>query len=68
MAVGYALISVSGTWVDTHVHGVAALNKIWIIGGIIFLLSAIPVYLAKEITLRRAQKDEGGPAILPVTP
>jgi hypothetical protein len=50
------------------VHGVAALNKIWIIGGIIFLLSAIPVYLAKEITLRRAQKDEGGPAILPVTP
>jgi MFS family permease len=68
VAVGYALISVSGTWVDTHVHGVAALNKIWIIGGIIFLLSAIPVYVAKEITLRRAQKDEGGPTVLAVTP
>ena len=47
--VGYLLISWSGTWVRHGVDGPEALRNIWLIGGAIFLLAAVPVYFAKEV-------------------
>lgn len=52
VGVGYILLNLSGTWVNTHASGPATLNTIWIIGGILFLLAVIPVYLAKEVRLK----------------
>lgn len=48
-AVGYLIISLSGTWVRHGVEGPEALRNIWLIGGIIFLLAAVPVYFAREV-------------------
>lgn len=48
-AVGYLIISMSGTWVRHGVEGPEALRDIWLIGGIIFLLAAVPVYFAREV-------------------
>jgi len=47
--VGYMLISASGTWVRHGVEGPEALRNIWLIGGCVFVLAAVPVYLAKEV-------------------
>jgi hypothetical protein len=47
--VGYLLISESGTWVRPGVEGPEALRNIWLIGGGVFLLAAVPIYLAREV-------------------
>ncbi len=49
VGVGYLLVSFSGTWVRAGVSGPEALRNIWLVGGAIFLLAAVPVYLAREI-------------------
>lgn len=47
--VGYMLVSASGTWVRHGVEGPDALRNIWLIGGCVFILAAVPVYLAREV-------------------
>jgi sugar phosphate permease len=49
VAVGYALVSLSGSWVKSAIAGPRALDHIWLIGGLIFLLSTIPIFLAREV-------------------
>ena len=49
VGVGYLLVSYSGTWVHEGVTGPEMLRPIWLIGGVIFILAAIPVYLAREV-------------------
>jgi len=49
VGVGYLLVSFSGTWVRAGVSGPEALRNIWLVGGAIFLLAAVPVYLAREV-------------------
>ena len=55
VAIGYLLVSNSGNWVNTHVTGVASLNTIWIIGGVVFFAGAVPVLLSREVRLRLTQ-------------
>ncbi len=47
--VGYVMISMSGSWVRHGVEGPEALHNIWLIGGCVFLLAAVPVYFAREV-------------------
>jgi MFS family permease len=47
--VGYMMISSSGTWVRHGVEGPDALRNIWLIGGCVFFLAAVPVYFAREV-------------------
>jgi MFS family permease len=48
-AVGYMLINASGSWVRHGVEGPEALRNIWLVGGCVFLLAAVPIYLAREV-------------------
>lgn len=63
VAVGYAIVSLSGTWVSQTVKGAAALDNIWLIGGIIFLVSIVPIYICREVFLAHAPIEEEEPPI-----
>ena len=51
VAFGYILVNMSGKWIDSSVKGPQALDKIWIIGGCVFLATIVLVYLSKEINV-----------------
>ncbi|MBB4095869.1 MFS transporter [Brucella pecoris] len=49
---GYIILSLSGGWVQpVEVAGIRALDTVWLVGGIVFLLTVIPIYLAKEVRI-----------------
>ena len=50
VAVGFGLISLSGGWIDQTAPGAASLSPIWLVGGTIFLVSLIPIFLAREVS------------------
>ena len=50
VAVGYGLISMSGSWIDPSVSGAASLAPIWLIGSIVFFAALIPIFLAREVS------------------
>ena len=52
VAVGFALISMSGGWIDETASGAASLAPIWLVGGTIFLASLVPIFLAREVSTR----------------
>jgi sugar phosphate permease len=56
VAFGYALVSMSGGWVNTSVTGSAAFSKVWLIGGIVFLATIVLIYMSKEIMIHQ-QKE-----------
>jgi MFS family permease len=63
VAVGYYILNASGNWLNTSAHGSAQLSPVWIIGGIIALVSIIPVLLSKEVIVAQARsKGMGAPA------
>ncbi len=47
--VGYLIISQSGKWVRQGVEGPEALRNIWLIGGLVFLLAVVPIFMAREV-------------------
>jgi hypothetical protein len=50
VAGGYIIVSLSGTWVlPVATAGVHATDTIWLFGGIVFLLSTIPIFIAREV-------------------
>ncbi|WP_223593824.1 MFS transporter [Neobacillus bataviensis] len=74
VAVGYILVNMSGKWIDPSVQGPAAMNKIWLVGGCVFLATIVLVYLSKEIrvngttntdstTSKSVQEAESAPTI-----
>lgn len=52
---GYILVSMSGSWVNTTVKGVEALSKVWLIGGIMFLVTIVFIFLSKEVIIGRKE-------------
>lgn len=53
VAGGYIILSLSGGWVKSaDVAGVHAVDGVWIVGGIVFLLTVIPIYLVREVRIR----------------
>jgi MFS family permease len=54
VAGGYIMLSLSGTWVkDAATFGTHAVDTIWVIGGVVFLLTVIPIFLAREVYIQR---------------
>ncbi|WP_423797925.1 MFS transporter [Neobacillus sp. SAB-20_R2A] len=58
VAFGYILVNMSGKWIDPSVSGPAALNKIWIIGGCVFLATIVLVYLSKEVRVNATSNPD----------
>jgi hypothetical protein len=56
VAGGYIIVSLSGTWVlPVATAGVHATDTIWLVGGIMFLLSVIPIFMAREVNIRTSR-------------
>jgi MFS family permease len=53
VAVGWFIVSNSGSWIDTEATGLAQLSPIWLIGAGVFALAIIPVLVSKEVRLRK---------------
>ncbi|MBO0962319.1 MFS transporter [Neobacillus sp. MM2021_6] len=51
VAVGYILVNMSGKWINPAVHGPDTTDKVWIIGGCVFLATIVFIYLSKEISI-----------------
>ena len=51
VAIGWYLTNNSGTWLDTSATGLAQLSPLWIIGGAIYVFSAIPVFFCKPVNV-----------------
>lgn len=49
VALGYVLLNASGSWINTSAHGSAQLTPLWLIGGIVALVSIVPILLSKEV-------------------
>lgn len=58
VAVGYIMVNMSGKWIDPSVQGPASMNKIWLIGGCVFLATIVLVYLSKEIRVNAATNTD----------
>ncbi|EKN70991.1 major facilitator superfamily protein [Neobacillus bataviensis LMG 21833] len=58
VAFGYALVSMSGGWVNNSAEGAAAFSKVWLIGGIVFLATIVLIFLSKEIMIHQQYKKE----------
>jgi sugar phosphate permease len=59
VAFGYVLVSMSGGWVNSSVAGVGALSKVWLIGGILFFITIIFIFLSKEVVIgKKASRIE----------
>jgi len=61
VACGYVLVSLSGSWLNPSKSGLDQLDSMWIIGGVIFVVSIIPVLLSKDVRIH----SEPEPAPLP---
>lgn len=67
VAGGYVILSLSGGWVKSaEVAGVHAVQGVWIVGAIVFLLTVIPIYLVREVRIR--PEDAALELLEPVTP
>jgi MFS family permease len=67
VAGGYIIVSLSGTWVrPAATAGVHATDTIWIVGGIVFLLTVIPVYLAREVRIQTSRPASVVGAVEPI--
>jgi sugar phosphate permease len=64
VALGYILIKSSGGWLNVSASGLNQLDKLWIIGGVIFVIAIIPVALSKDVRIHR----EPEPTPLPPLP
>lgn len=54
VAVGYVLVHESGKWINASIQGPSQLDVIWIVGGIVYVLAIIPVYLSREVSVANA--------------
>jgi hypothetical protein len=67
VAGGYILVSFSGTWVRPEaIAGVHAVDTIWIVGGLVFLLSVLPIYLAREVRIETSRPLAAARAAEPI--
>ena len=58
VAGGYIIVSLSGTWVKSvNLAGVHAVDTVWIVGGIVFILSVVPIYMAREVRIASERKE-----------
>ncbi|MGY1633722.1 MFS transporter [Geodermatophilus sp. SYSU D01186] len=64
VAFGYVLVNASGGWLDTSEAGLGQLDTLWIVGGVVFLLSIIPVLLSKDVRIH-AEPEPAPPPPLP---
>lgn len=53
VAVGWIILSNSGSWIDSSAEGLAQLSPVWWIGAGIFALAVIPVLISREVRLRK---------------
>jgi MFS family permease len=67
VAVGWFIVSNSGSWIDTGATGLAQLSPIWWVGAGIFAFAIIPVLISKEVRLRKISADGSSIAQTPVT-
>ncbi|MCL6547416.1 MAG: MFS transporter [Alicyclobacillus sp.] len=49
---GYLIVNWSGNWVNHSVQGIQSLTRVWVYGGIAFLVTVIFVYLSREIRIQ----------------
>lgn len=55
VVVGYVILNDSGSWINTSVQGSAQLTPLWVIGGIVALVSVVPILLSKEVIVGQAR-------------
>ena len=58
VAVGWFIVSNSGSWLDANASGLAQLSPIWLVGAGIFAFAIIPVLISKEVRLRKISVDD----------
>ncbi len=55
---GFILLALSGGWVNESVQGVHSLSKLWLIGGIVYLISLIFIFISKDVTIGSSTPDK----------
>lgn len=64
---GYILVSLSGAWIDPSLDGFFPLTKMLVIGGLVFLVASIPLFLIREkkpTGIPEAQTEVHAPTIV----
>ncbi|MET4638118.1 MFS transporter [Mycetocola sp. 2940] len=67
VAGGYILVSLSGGWINPELEGFRQLSLMLIIGGVVFLIAAIPLLFINEkkvAPIRQVTEDAGEPVVI----
>jgi len=66
VGVGWYITNQSGQWLNLEAVGRAQLDRVWLIGAIIFAVAIIPVLISREIRVRAAGGSDTPSGAVPV--
>lgn len=58
VAGGYVLVSLSGGWIDSSIPGFGSMTLMLCIGGVVFLVASIPMFLLREKRTSEVPPDQ----------